>query len=195
MDTSTKSEVKFAQPSVKLTVIPCLSPFHENDFDPDAIDLYVVLNARAGLGPLFDAVNRQPEGVEALFYRAENTVAARGDLIFAGFPKSSWRDQRVACGIFADALKQAAVQQCQKIALMLTPEQFRGNLTDLVHTLACRVGVFAQAEGSNLKLKEVQILCRVEDEERILAGLPTCGMLCATCLGNQQSTPKKAKKG
>lgn len=194
MDTSTKSDFTFTQPSVKMSVIPSLSAFHEHDFDPDAIDLYIVLNARAGLGPLFDAVNRQPEGAEDRFYRSENTIAARGELIFAGFPKSSWRDHRVACGIFADALKQAAAHECEKIALLLTPEQFRGNLTDLVHVLACRVAVFAQAAGSNLRLKEIQILCRVEDEERIAAGLPTCDRQCATCFRDKPSFAKRAKK-
>ncbi len=176
--------------SIQFAVIPCLSVFHEHDFDPDVIDLFVVLNARAGLGPLYDAINLLPKGADDRFVNSENTIAARGELIFAGFPKSSWRDLRVACGIFAAALKQAALQDCRKIALLVTPEQFRGDLTQLVQALSCRAAVFAQAEGENLKLQEIQILCRIEDKERIESGLKPAAKLCASCFADQPSVKK-----
>ena len=179
--------------SLKFKVIPCLSVFHEHDFDPDVIDLFVVLNARAGLGPLYDAINLLPRGADDRFVRSENTIAARAELIFAGFPKSSWRDLKVACGIFAAALKQAALQDCRKIALLVTAEQFRGDLTQLVQALACRAAVFEQAEGEALKLEEIQILCRIEDEERISRGLKPAGKLCTACFADQPTARKQRK--
>lgn len=183
----------FRPSSLQFKVVPCLSVFHEHDFDPDVIDLFVVLNARAGLGPLYDAINLLPKGADDRFVRSENTIAARAELIFAGFPKSSWRDLRVACGIFAAALKQAASQDCRKIALLVTPEQFRGDLTQLVQALACRAAVFEQAEGENLKLEEIQILCRIEDEERISRGLKPAGKLCTACFADQPTARKQRK--
>jgi hypothetical protein len=104
-DTQKPASIAAHRSSVEFKVIPCLSVFHEHEFDPDKIDLFVVLNARAGLGPLYDAINMLPGGADERVAPPENTVAARAELIFAGFPKSSWRDIRVACGIFSLALK------------------------------------------------------------------------------------------
>lgn len=176
---------------VQFKVIPCLSAFHEQEFDPDAIDLFVVLNARAGLGPLYDAINMLPAGADSRVTNPENSIAARAELIFAGFPKSSWRDTRVACGIYSLALKQAATLGCRKIALMITAEQFRGDLGELVRALACRTNVFAGLQGEDLKLKEVQIICRIQDEERISAGLEPSAKLCTACFDDKQKSQKR----
>ncbi len=189
LETSSCTATCSSSPTFK--VIPCLSVFHEHDFDPDVIDLFVVLNARAGLGPLYDAINLLPAGADDRFVRSENTIAARAELIFAGFPKSNWRDLRVACGIFAAALKQAAMLDCKKIALLVTREQFRGDLTQLVQALACRASVFAKAEGETLKLEEIQILCRVEDAELITNGLKPGGKLCTACFADKPSAKQR----
>ena len=177
---------------VQFKVIPCLSAFHEHDFDPDVIDLFVVLNGRAGLGPLYDAINMLPNGADERVSNPENSIAARAELIFAGFPKSSWRDVRVACGIYSLALKQAAKLGSRKIALMFTSEQFRGDLGELTRALACRTNVFAGLEGEELKLKEVQILCRVQDEERISDGLKPSAKLCTACLDDKPKSRKRS---
>ena len=143
------------------------------------------------MGPLYDAINLLPAGADDRFVRSENTIAARAELIFAGFPKSSWRDLLVACGIFAAALKQAAMQDCKKIALLVTREQFRGDLTQLVQALSCRASVFAKAEGENLKLEEIQILCRIEDADLIANGLKPVGKLCTACFADKPSVQKR----
>lgn len=177
---------------VQIKVIPCLSAFHEHDFDPDVIDLFVVLNGRAGLGPLYDAINRLPNGADERVAMPENSIAARAELIFAGFPKSSWRDVHVACGIYSLALKQAATLGSRKIALMLTSEQFRGDLGELTRALACRTNVFAGLQGEDLKLQEVQILCRVQDEERINEGLKPREQLCTACFDDKPKSRKRS---
>lgn len=187
-DTQKPASIAAHRSSVEFKVIPCLSVFHEHEFDPDKIDLFVVLNARAGLDPLYDAINMLPGGADERVAPPENTVAARAELIFAGFPKSSWRDIRVACGIFSLALKQAAKQQCRKIALLVTGEQFSGDIGELVGALACRAHVFAQLEGESLKLEEIQILCRVQDEAKILGALKPSTKLCTACFNDKPRT-------
>jgi hypothetical protein len=71
---------------------------------------------------------------------------------------------------------------------LVTGEQFSGDIGELVGALACRAHVFAQLEGESLKLEEIQILCRVQDEAKILGALKPSTKLCTACFNDKPRT-------
>ncbi|HEY9786001.1 MAG TPA: hypothetical protein V6D17_11405 [Candidatus Obscuribacterales bacterium] len=173
--------------SIRYIVTPALTVGFETDFDPDHTDLFVLLDARQGFAPLTDAMKHLPI-VDFPDENPEFQVAAHVRLCIAGFPKMppARRKDRVACGIFAIALAKAIALKCERITVVLSHNQFGGDMQSLASVLHCRVKRTLAQQKEPVALKEIEFLCRLEDKEAITEGLADVPRRCVQCLGVEE---------
>lgn len=167
---------------LKFIVTPGLSVGHEHTFDPDATDLFVVLNGQTGFAALTDAIHRIPI-VQNPDDNPDYQVAARVRTVIAGFPKmpDGRKNMRVACGIFGLALTQAILLESKRVTLVLGSHQYGGDLERLASVLACRARQVVTSQPEEIALKEIEILCRLQDEDAIKEGLKSTKQVCEEC--------------
>lgn len=165
---------------VAFLITPALSNGHESEYDPDASDLFVVLNGRAGVTTFLDKSD-QPRKYDPITESSERRVAGSAHLVLACFSQTTPGNLRVACGFFQEALETAQRIRARRITIPLDRAQFSGKLDALVATLTCRVAGFLGSVKEEPAVAEIELLSTVQDVDKIKAGFKTKSPICRKC--------------
>lgn len=165
---------------VAFLITPALSNGHESEFDPEASDLFVVLNGRAGVTTFLDKSD-QPRKYDPITDSSERRVAGSAHLVLACFNQSTPGNLRVACGFLQVALETAQRVGARRMTILLDRAQFSGKLDALVSTINCRVAAFFGSLKEEPAIAEIEFLSTIQDVDTIKAGFKAENPLCATC--------------
>ncbi len=168
-----------ATKQIKFILNPALSAGFEGGFDADCTDLLVAFNARGDVIRCLEASDYEARQ-RMIEDHIENKVAASARLVLTGFQRIVPDNIRVACGIFQVALETAEKLKAKRISVLVSSQQFRGNLEQLASVIKCRTNHFCSAHPE-LALEEIEILCRNSAKEAIQKGLNQNDSACITC--------------
>ncbi|MBX9694778.1 MAG: hypothetical protein K2Z81_20490 [Cyanobacteria bacterium] len=164
---------------IKFILNPALSAGFEGSFDADATDMLVAFNAKGDVIRCLEASDYESDK-RLIEDHIENKVAASTRLVLTGFQRITPNNIRVACGIFEVALETAAKLKAKRISVLVSSQQFRGNLEQLASVIKCRTNHFCSAHP-DLVLEEIEILCRNSTKAAIQRGLDQNDSVCNAC--------------